>query len=130
MPAQKKARNQRLKEMLQQERQTLWQKIRVDVFEKLGEDYKAEFDRAQDSADMSTLDVLQSIGIALVDIHQADLTRIVEAERKLDQGTYGTCERCGKEISEQRLKAIPYATHCIECAEILEPASQGRGSTL
>ena len=34
---------------------------------------------------------------------------------KFDAGTYGTCETCGRPISEERLEAIPYATQCIDC---------------
>ena len=43
----------------------------------------------------------------------ADVTR---ALTKLDDGTYGTCETCGKEIAEPRLEAMPAARHCIDHA--------------
>jgi DnaK suppressor protein len=33
------------------------------------------------------------------------------------QNTYGRCEKCGEEISEKRLDALPFATHCIACQE-------------
>lgn len=36
---------------------------------------------------------------------------------KLKAGTYGTCQRCGEPIGEPRLRALPYATACIECAD-------------
>ncbi len=45
---------------------------------------------------------------------------IDEALRKIDQGTYGICDRCGEPISIERLKAIPYATLCIACQESIE----------
>ncbi len=41
--------------------------------------------------------------------------RVDRALRKLEQGTYGVCEDCGKPIAEERLAAIPYATLCIDC---------------
>ena len=34
---------------------------------------------------------------------------------RIDEGTYGTCGRCGREIPEERLAAVPYATLCVEC---------------
>jgi len=37
--------------------------------------------------------------------------------RKINEGTYGLCEDCGDEISVERLKIIPFATHCKECQE-------------
>jgi RNA polymerase-binding transcription factor DksA len=36
---------------------------------------------------------------------------------RLDKGTYGRCERCGRTITRTRLDAVPYARHCIGCAE-------------
>lgn len=40
-----------------------------------------------------------------------------EALKRFDEGTYGICEICGKEISAQRLEAVPQARLCIECAQ-------------
>ena len=34
---------------------------------------------------------------------------------KLDQGTYGRCERCGKPIAKERLRALPYARLDVAC---------------
>lgn len=48
------------------------------------------------------------------------LEQIDEALRKIDDGTYGQCDRCGGAINPQRLKAIPYATLCIDCQETIE----------
>lgn len=45
---------------------------------------------------------------------------IDDALRMLDEGTYGTCARCGNEIPEERLAAIPYATLCVEDKRLLE----------
>jgi RNA polymerase-binding protein DksA len=42
------------------------------------------------------------------------LTAIDEALVRIEAGTYGTCERCGKPIGEERLEALPWATLCIE----------------
>ncbi len=41
---------------------------------------------------------------------------VVAALRRLDDGTYGTCQICEQKISEQRLDALPTAAMCIECA--------------
>jgi RNA polymerase-binding transcription factor DksA len=45
-----------------------------------------------------------------------DLSAIEAAGRRLSAGTYGTCERCGGEIDERRLEALPAAGTCIRCA--------------
>jgi len=44
-------------------------------------------------------------------LHDIDVTLA-----KFDDGTYGTCESCGREISPSRLEAIPTARQCIDCA--------------
>ena len=48
------------------------------------------------------------------------LTEIDAALRRIEDGTFGRCERCGREIDEARLEAIPYATKCIECRRLEE----------
>jgi DnaK suppressor protein len=42
------------------------------------------------------------------------LGQIDAALRRLDDGTYGTCQMCGKQIGEERLRAIPWASLCID----------------
>jgi DnaK suppressor protein len=44
------------------------------------------------------------------------LERVERALAKLDEGTYGTCDRCGAPIAPKRLEAMPDSTLCVECA--------------
>jgi DnaK suppressor protein len=84
-----------------------------------------------DAGDVSFIDLLQSVDVKLVDIRQEELVKMDAAERKLNEGTYGICEECGRDISEERLAALLYAVRCVECEERLErAATQGRGPTL
>jgi RNA polymerase-binding transcription factor DksA len=46
------------------------------------------------------------------------LTEVREALIRLDAGTFGCCERCGRPIGKPRLKAVPYARRCIRCAGV------------
>jgi len=48
------------------------------------------------------------------------LEQIEEALRKIEDGSYGLCNRCQQPINVERLKVIPYATLCINCKESLE----------
>ena len=43
------------------------------------------------------------------------LSEVEQALRRIEQGTYGRCEQCGREIALGRLVAIPYARLCVEC---------------
>ena len=50
-----------------------------------------------------------------------ELLRGVDAAlRKIDDGSYGDCERCGEPIAEKRLEAVPFARYCIECQRAVE----------
>jgi len=40
------------------------------------------------------------------------------ALRRIEQGSYGLCARCGKPISSARLEAQPATTLCIDCASV------------
>ena len=48
------------------------------------------------------------------------LSLIGNALAKIDDGTYGKCDRCEKSISEARLEALPYAGFCIDCQSRVE----------
>ncbi len=43
------------------------------------------------------------------------LRDVLDALRKLDEGGFGECERCGEPIGERRLDALPFARYCIAC---------------
>lgn len=45
------------------------------------------------------------------------IQKIKKAIQNMEDGTYGICEECGNEISENRLKVRPEATLCIDCKE-------------
>ena len=54
-----------------------------------------------------------------VEVHeqmQAQLSDVRRALAKLDDGSYGTCDRCGANISPERLEVLPWAVHCVACA--------------
>jgi DnaK suppressor protein len=58
--------------------------------------------------------------LSLSSLERRELHQIEEALARIDEGEYGLCEECGEEISEKRLKAVPWARHCIECQELEE----------
>ena len=45
------------------------------------------------------------------------LDKIERALKRIDDGTYGVCERCGKSIEKARIKALPYVDLCIKDAQ-------------
>ena len=73
-------------------------------------------------ADQGTETFEKSKDMALLAILDAQLAQIRDALARMDAGTYGTCERCGKPIPEARLNAVPFATLCVEDQEYVERA--------
>lgn len=66
-------------------------------------------------ADLGTDNFQQQVDTGILEQEQQILGAIGVALDRLDAGTYGTCEHCGKKIAEARLAAVPYASRCIAC---------------
>lgn len=71
-------------------------------------------------ADRSHSTEERSRAISLVRAHQATLRSVERALARIDEGTYGTCERCGEPIAVERLEALPWAVLCIRHAQEAE----------
>ncbi len=67
-------------------------------------------------ADTSQVTAERGEAEALAGSLREALDEVEHALVKLDQGTYGVCERCGKPINPARLEAMPAARLCIDCA--------------
>jgi DnaK suppressor protein len=66
----------------------------------------------------------QQRDLALRDRSESQLALVDGALARLDGGTYGRCLRCGRDIAPERLEALPWAEHCIDCARLI---AAGRG---
>lgn len=64
--------------------------------------------------DMASVTFDRELDQGLEEGAQQTLEQIERALSRIDDGTYGTCERCGKPIPEERLRARPWATLCID----------------
>lgn len=51
------------------------------------------------------------------DIVNQEIMQVRAALSRIEDGTYGSCSKCGKAIAPARLEAQPMATRCIDCAE-------------
>ena len=66
----------------------------------------------RDEVESSEADIQDDIEFALLQMKTETLNKVGEALLGLDVGTYGLCDECGEEISEQRLRALPFAVRC------------------
>ena len=89
-----------------------------------------------DPGETSEVDIQEDIEFALIQMKAETLNKINEALARLETGRYGHCFECGEEITEARLRALPFAVRCKDCEEARENAanrermlSQRRGSS-
>ncbi|HZR96265.1 MAG TPA: TraR/DksA C4-type zinc finger protein [Gaiellaceae bacterium] len=72
--------------------------------------------------DLATATLNREIDYTLSENSEQVLGEIDAALRRIDDGTYGTCRVCGKEIAPERLEAYPWASLCIDDARKAENA--------
>jgi DnaK suppressor protein len=65
-------------------------------------------------AENASITIDREIDYSLEEASEQVLKDIDLALGRLDEGTYGVCITCGRQIDEERLAAIPHATQCIE----------------
>ena len=119
-PAKKESEEERrirLRRLLLDKRREILKEIKIDISKYIKGENRQLVDTALDDGDWSVVDLSEDISLRHLSSHREDLQKIDEAIRKLDEGTYGICEDCGEEISEERLKILPYAIYCIDCKE-------------
>jgi RNA polymerase-binding protein DksA len=79
----------------------------------------------EDRAELGSDNYDEEVTIGLLEKEGPRLGEINAALERIDKGTFGRCEECGREISRKRLQAIPFARRCIECAR---KAQQGEAA--
>jgi len=114
-------RNTELRQILTRRRL----EMRSDVQSRI-RDGRADRPReGRDILERSEADIEGDIEGALLQMRSEMLIRIDEALARLEAGQYGSCRACADEISEARLRALPFAVRCQPCEEKRE---RGRGS--
>ena len=67
----------------------------------------------QHQADIGTETFEREKDLSILEQVEAELGDVEHALRRLDEGTYGTCEACGNPIGEERLEAMPATRFCV-----------------
>jgi DnaK suppressor protein len=73
-----------------------------------------------DETELAEMGVQEHIEVALIQMKGETLQQLREALVRLDAGEYGYCAECEDEISEGRLRALPFAVRCTACEALLE----------
>lgn len=71
-------------------------------------------------ADLGTDNFEHEVTLSLMETEGQAMGEALDALRRLEEGTFGRCERCGKEIPSARLQAVPSTRYCLSCARRAE----------
>jgi RNA polymerase-binding protein DksA len=74
----------------------------------------------QHQADLGTETFERERDLSILERVEAELADIEHAMRRMEEGTYGICEACGKPIGDERLEAMPAARFCLEDQTLAE----------
>ena len=113
-----------LKRILEERRREIMDQVQGKIRDVRSEGANNPNQGVFDAAESSEADIQDDIEFALIQMKAETLTKIEEALRRLEEGTFGYCYECGEEISERRLRALPFAVRCKDCEEARETAQQ------
>jgi RNA polymerase-binding protein DksA len=71
-------------------------------------------------ADLGSHSFEEELTLSLVENEERLIEEINAALERIDQGVYGCCEACRQDIAKARLRAVPYARHCVRCARVAQ----------
>ena len=116
---------------MQPEKLAHFKKILLDELQKHTEHVRADQaaalelsdDGVKDTVDMSLMDVSKELALRLGERESQMIADIDQALLRIEEGSYGTCARCGKLIEERRLEALPTARYDAACQAIIESAN-------
>jgi len=113
----------RFKKMLEDSRTA----ILANARKTMEEESNFDTDDLPDEIDQASSEYAQSMVFRLRDREKFLLKKIEKALARIEEGTFGICERCEEPISQKRLEARPVTTLCIRCKEEQEKKEKSYG---
>jgi RNA polymerase-binding protein DksA len=107
-----------IKATLESERNDLFQRqaeLEQDSFDATQSDMTGEVGLDEDFADAGTATFERERDLSIRNNIRDLIDQITRAIGRINEGTYGICERCGRPIDAARLKALPHALLCMDC---------------
>ena len=98
----------------------LREQLLVEVAGITNNSLKANHNAGEELADIGSDHFNRDMNLSLMGQEANELKMIDAALKRLEDGSFGVCLDTGKQIQERRLKAIPFATRCIEAQEEYE----------
>jgi DnaK suppressor protein len=77
-------------------------------------------DDGEDEGERSNTSQARELDLGQKSRERALLSAVDAALRRITEGTFGQCLKCGQEINNKRLEAIPWVRYCITCQELID----------
>ena len=103
-------------------------KVLLEEADKTVTDMTNEKNVFPDPTDRAYQETERNFELRIRDRERRLILKINEALARIEDGTFGVCEECGADISEERLKARPVTTLCIKCKETAEAEEKKKAS--
>jgi len=105
-----------LREVLLREKEAIYALYQEDVHAAR----EIQQEGSEDFEELATMDVDREMLLALSEAERTKLRLIDDALARMNDGTYGFCQRSGRQISADRLHEVPWARYCAEHQSLLE----------
>jgi DnaK suppressor protein len=117
------------KEKIEYFRQILTERLRelLSEAEKTVTGMTSSVESFPDPTDRASLESDRNFMLRIRDRERKLISKIRDALERVDSGEFGVCEICGDDIGEDRLKARPVTTLCINCKKKQEAVERARG---
>jgi DnaK suppressor protein len=113
MPKMSDARRSELTAILHDRRR----QIQNDVQNRIRDSRADRGHEVVDDVENSGAGIQEAIELSLIQMKAQTLNAVEHALVKVEAGTYGYCIECGDEMTEQRLRALPFAVRCTACEQ-------------
>jgi len=113
MPKMSDARRSELTAILHDRRR----QIQNDVQNRIRDSRAERGHEVVDDVENSGAGIQEGIELSLIQMKAQTLNAVEQALVKVEAGTYGYCVECGGEMTEQRLRALPFAVRCTACEQ-------------
>jgi DnaK suppressor protein len=120
--------------MLTEEKKRYFRSLLMEQLEELSANVRTRLDnlaeveeKSVDFVDQASVDSDLDSRLRFKERDSRLIAKINEALERLEEGTFGVCESCGKPIAEERLRARPVALYCIACKRKQEAQERLRG---
>ena len=92
--------------------------VRIDTLSRRADNIEADLRKPGDRDSVERANEIQNDEVldSLDDITLVEMAELRHAIERIDQGTYGRCEHCGRDIGYARLEALPGTASCVRCA--------------